>query len=41
VSPNIKPEEVDFEDIDEIPEEDDGDEELEKAEDHATHGLNK
>jgi len=41
VSPNIKPEEVDFEDIDEIPEEEELDEELEKAENLATDGVTK
>jgi hypothetical protein len=41
VSPNIKPEEVDFEDIDEIPEEDELDEELEIAGSTPADGVTK
>jgi hypothetical protein len=41
VAPNIKPEEVDFEDIDEVIGEDDVDEELELSENQAPDGLNK
>jgi len=41
VAPNIKPEEVDFEDIDEVIGEDEVDEELELAENQAPDGLNK
>ena len=41
VSPNIKPEEVDFEDIDDIPGEEELDEELEEAESHPADGMNK
>jgi hypothetical protein len=41
VAPNIKPEEVEFEDIDEIPGEDELDKELEEAESLPAKGLNK